>query len=118
MYVDAPAANVVHVPLQDLLRSVPTFKSGFEKLIFIRCKPLIVINNSPIDLGQISLKMHKYKSDSEVALLPHNKTVASFPSGILLPSVCACAAFVDIATKNKAMYKQMAKKEKANIQKH
>ncbi len=117
MCVDAPTADVARVPLQDLLHSIPTFKSGFEELTFAR-KSLILIDDSPADLGQISLEVHLYELDSEVALPPYNKTAASSPPGTPLPSARACAAFVDIATKNEAMYKQMAKEEEANIQKH
>ena len=50
MYMDAPTANVTRIPLQDLLRSVSTFKDGFEELILV-CKSLILINASPADLG-------------------------------------------------------------------
>ena len=71
-----------------------------------------------MDLGQISLEIHKYKLDSEVALSPYNKTAVTSSSGTLLSSAHTCAVFVDIATKNEAMYKQMAREEEANIQKH
>lgn len=105
MCVDASAANVTLVPLQDLLRSVPTFKSGFEALTLAR-KSLILINDSLADLDQISLEVHKYESDSEVALPPHNKTIlASSPLGTSPSSALAYAAFVDVVTKNKVMYK-------------
>ena len=105
------------VPLRDLLRSVPTFKSDFEELT-LACKSLILIDDSPADLGRISLEVHKYESDSEVALPPYNKTAASSPPGTPPPSARACAAFVDVAIKNKAMYKQTAREEETNIQKH
>ncbi len=115
--MDVPAANVARIPLQDLLRSIPTFKSGFEELTLAR-KSLILIDDSPANLGRISLEVHKYKSDSEVALLPHNKTAGSSPPGTPSPSACAYAVFVDIMTKNEVMYKQTVREEEANIQKH
>ncbi len=96
------------------MHSVPTFKSGFKKLTLTH-KSLILINDTSTDLGQISLEIYKYRSDLEVVLPPYNKIAASFPPGILLPSGCVCATFVDIAIKNKAMYKQTAKEEEANI---
>ncbi len=117
MCVDAPAADVARVSLQDLLRSVPTFKSSFEELTLVY-KSLILIDDSPTDLGQISLEIHKYELDLEVALLPHNKTAASSPPGTPPPSARAFAAFVNVATKNKAIYKQTVREKEANIQKH
>ena len=115
--VDAPAANIACVALRDLLRSVPTFKGGFEELTLAR-KSLILSDDSPADLSQINLGVHDYESDSEVALPPHNETAGSSPPGTPPPSARACAAFVDVATKNKVMYKQLARKEEAKIQKH
>lgn len=115
--MDAPAADVARVPLRDLLHSVPTFKSGFEELTLAR-KFLILIDNSPAHLGKISLEVHKYESDSEVALPPHNKTTGSFPPGTPPPNACVFAPFVDVVTKNKAIYEQMARGEEAKIQKH
>ena len=102
--MDAFVANFSCVSLQDLLRSVPIFKNSFKKLIFAR-KFLIFNNDSLADLGQISFEVHKYKLDLKVTLLPYNKTAASSPSSTPLSSTYACAAFVNVITKNKAMYK-------------
>lgn len=84
--------------------SVLTFKNGFEELTLVH-KSLIFINDNLIDLGQISLKIYKYKSDLEVALLFYNKTVSSLSSNTSLPNVWAYTVFIDIAIKNKTMYK-------------
>ena len=111
------AANVTYVLLQDLLYSVLIFKSGFKELTLAR-KSLILINDSSADLDQISLEVHKYKLDSEVALPTHNKIVASSPPGISPSSTHTYATFVNVAIKKEIMYKQMAKKEEANIQKY
>lgn len=102
--MDVSTANIARVPLQDLLCFVLTFKSGFEKLTFA-CKSLILIDDSLVDRGQISLEIHKYESDSKVALPPHNKTVASSPLVISPPSGRTCVVFINVTTKNKAMYK-------------
>ncbi len=115
--VDAPATNNACVLLQDLLHSIPTFKSSFEELTFA-CKSLILIDNSLANLGQINLEIHEYELYLEVAIPPHNKTTANSLHDILLPSACTCAAFVNIATKNKIIYKQTAKEEETNIQKY
>lgn len=102
--VDAPTADITYIPLRELLRFVPTFKSGFEELT-LACKSLILMNNSLADLGRIDLKVYKYELDSEVALPSHNKIAASSPPDIPLPSAHTYATFVHVATKNKAMYK-------------
>lgn len=102
--MNALTTNIACVSLQDLLRFVLTFKSGFKELTFVR-KSLIFIDNSSTDLGQINLEVHKYKLDSEVTLPSHNKTAVSSSFDIPPPSTCAYAAFINIATKNKAIYK-------------
>lgn len=53
----------------------------------------------------MSLEIYKYKLDSKVILSSYNKIVANFLSDILPLSICIYTAFVDIITKNKAMYK-------------
>lgn len=55
--------------------------------------------------------------DENFMQLPHVKTTGSFLPGTLPPSTYAGKVFIDVATKNKAMYKQIAKKEEAKIQK-
>ncbi len=115
MCVDALAADVTRVPLKNILHSILTFKGGFEELT-LAYKYLIFIDDSPVDLGQISLEVHKYKSDSEVTLPPYNEITASFLPKTPPSSARACAVFVDVATKNKAMYKQTTREKKANIQ--
>ncbi len=49
MYIDTSTADIAPTALRDLLRSVLTFKSGFEELT-LACKSLILINDSPADL--------------------------------------------------------------------
>lgn len=78
MYIDAFITNITHIFLKNLLHSISTFKNGFEKFTFT-CKTLIFINNNLADLSQISLDIHKYKSDLEVALLPHIKITCYSP---------------------------------------
>lgn len=87
---------------------------AFEELIFIR-KFLILINHSPANLGQFSLAIHKYKSDSEVASPLHNKTAGSSPLRIFLVSAHTRATFVDAATKNEAIYAQTTMEKEAII---
>ena len=90
---------------------------AFEEFIFIR-KFLILINHSPANLGQFSLGIHKYKSDSEVASPLHNKTAGSSPLGIFLASACTRATFVDAVTRNEAIYVHTSIEKEAIIQKH
>lgn len=112
--VDAPIINVARVPLRNLLRSVPTFKNSFEKFTFVR-KSLILIDDSPADLDQISLEVHKYELDLEVVLPPYNKTAGNSLLGIPSLSARACDAFVNVAIKNEVMYKQTAREEETKI---
>lgn len=102
--MDAPAANITRVSLQNLLRSVPTFQGGFQN-ITLDCKALIFINKNSLDLSRINLELYTYKTDKDFMLLLHDKIVGSSPPGTLPPSVCACEVFVNVATKTKAMYK-------------
>lgn len=104
MCVNVSTTNVAYVPQWNLLHSVPTFKSGFKKLILTR-NSLIFINDSLADPGQISLEIYEYKSDSEVTFPPYNKSEDSFLPSTPLPSACIHLVFIDITTKNKAMYK-------------
>ncbi len=106
--MDASTANITCISLSNLLYFVLTFKSDFEEFTFA-CKSVIFIDDSFIDLGQISLEVYEYKSDLDVALLFHNKTVASSLSGTSLPSAYAYAAFIDSASKNKVIYKHSAR---------
>lgn len=73
---------------------------------------------NPADLGQISLEVHKYELNSEVVLPPYNKTAGRFSLGTFPISALDCAVFIDIATKNKVIYKQNVRKEEAKIQKY
>lgn len=68
-----------------------------------------------MDLDQISLEVHEYKLDLEILLLFHNKTIGSSFFSNFLPIACTCMGFVDIVTKNKAIYKQTAQEEEAKI---
>lgn len=102
--MDIFIANITYFFLQDLLYSILIFKSGFKKLIFTH-KSLIFIDNIPVDLDQIFLKVYRYKSNLEVALPPHNKTAASSPSSTFLLIVYTYATFVNIIIKNKTIYK-------------
>lgn len=104
MSVDALVALITRVSLQNLLRSVPTFKDSFEELIFA-CKSLILIDDSFADHGQINLGVHKYDSDLNIVLSPHNKTIGTFLSDTLLASAYAYTTFFDVVTKNKTIYK-------------
>lgn len=96
------AANVAYVSLPDLLYSILIFKSCFEKLI-LAYKTLIFINNSSVNLSQISLAIYEYKLDLKVALLPNNKITSSFSFDTLLSSAYAYIIFIDVATKNEAI---------------
>lgn len=115
--VDTRATDVALVSLRDLLYTILIFKSGFKELTLAR-KSLILINDSSADLSRIKSELHKYESDLELALLLHNEITGSFFLSTPPPSAHACAALVDVATKNEAMYKQTAKEEKTKIPKH
>lgn len=104
MSVDVSTANIARVLLQNLPRFITTFKSNFEKLTFARKSPILIDDNL-VGLSQISLKIYKSKLDMEFALLPHNNTAGSFAPGTTLPSIHAYTIFVDVATKNKTIYK-------------
>lgn len=115
IYVDAPVANVTCVSLQDLLRSIPTFQGGFQD-ITLDHKALILINGNSLDLSQINLEVHGYKSDKDFTLPPHDKTAGSSPPGTPLPGARVYEVFVDVATRNKVIYKQAAREKEANIE--
>lgn len=76
--MDSPNVNLAHVPLQNHLQFVPIFKDGFEELTREQ-KSIIRIDNKPLDISQICLNVHIYKSESEVILLPHNITTDNSP---------------------------------------
>lgn len=116
MSVNSPFAETFRVPLRDVLRSVPTFKGGFADLSLER-KSLVLIADISADLSRINLDVHKYETDSEVALPLLNASAGSSPPDTPPPSARACSAFVDVATKNKALYKQAAREEKSTIHK-
>lgn len=62
-----------------MLCLVLTFKSGFDKLSFKR-KLMLLIMDINIDLSQIYLKVHKYKSNSNAILLFQAKYMSSLES--------------------------------------
>lgn len=71
MSVPAPTKGheIFRVPLRDVLRSVPTFKGGFEDLTLER-KSMLLVADIGTDLSRISLEVHEYNSDSDAVLPP------------------------------------------------
>lgn len=116
MSVDSPDAEIFRVPLRDLLRAVPTFKDGFDKLTIER-KSQVLIADVYRDLGRIDEAVRIYDLDSDAALDPFHESAGSSPPGTPPPNARACAAFVEVANKNEAMYEQAAKEEESVIYK-
>ena len=114
MYVNAPTANVARVSLQHFLCFIPTFQGGFQD-ITRNHKSQILKNKNPLDLNQIGLEVHIYKTDKDFTLLPHDKIAENSSSGTLPPSAHACKVFVDVASKNKVIYQKTAKEKEAKI---
>lgn len=101
--VDAPAADIIRIPLQDLLHFDLTFKGGFKELIFAH-KFLIFMDHN--------LVLYKLKLDLKVVLPPYNKTVGNFLLGSLSLIFCACVAILDIVIKNKQYTNRLQRKKK------
>ena len=112
--MDVLAANVACLHFQDFLRFVLTFQDGFQD-ITLACKTVIFINENLLNLSQINLKIYRYKTDEDLTLPPHNKTVGNSPLDIPSPSVFAFGVFANVTIKNKTMYKQVARKKKIKI---
>ena len=56
--------------------------------------------------------------DKDLTLPLHDKTASSSLPDIFPPNSCACEVFIDVITKNEAIYEQVAREEEAKIQKN
>lgn len=106
MSVPAPTKGneIFRVTLRDVLRSVPTFKGGFEDLTLER-KSMLLVADIGTDLSRISLEVHEYNSDSDAVLPPAPESMSS-PDGTPPPGARACTAFVDVANKTEITAKR------------
>lgn len=115
MSVPAPRKGheIFYVPLHNVLRSILIFKDGFKELT-LKQKLMLLVVDIGIDLSRISLNIPKYNSDSD-AMLSSALESMSLLKGTPLPSVRACAAFVDVTNKTEIVCKKAANKEEKVI---
>lgn len=114
MNIPAPTKGhkIFCVPPHDVLRSVPTFRGGFEDFI-LKSKSMLFIADIGIDLSRISLNVYKYNFDLD-AILPLASQSVSLPESTPLLGAWACAAFVDVANKTEITCEKVVnEKEKA-----
>lgn len=110
----SPVANVFCIPLCDMLRAIPTFKSSFQDLT-IKCKSMVLIANIGMDLSRINLDIHKYNLDSDAELSAAPNFVLSSSPGTPPLSTRAYAAFINVATKTESTSKVAAKEQEKVI---